>query len=112
MNQPPVQQEFRFPNGRCPSVILLIAAIANLVCFIAVGARTGIWVGTEWPGAIIFYGIAGILGALGSFNSQRHPGIAIGTIVMSVFSLAMAFSQVRPNNLKQLLIVLFSPKVG
>ncbi|XP_064645448.1 uncharacterized protein LOC135498875 isoform X2 [Lineus longissimus] len=93
VNQPPpVPHDYSFP-GKCSSIDLIIGAIANLLCWIIFGAIHHIWDGTEWFAAFIFYMIAGVLGAVGSFRKQSHPGIAIGTIVMSVFSLVVAFVQ-------------------
>jgi hypothetical protein len=98
VNQPPPPQDYTFPNGKCTSVVLIICALGNLICFFAVGASFGLWGGTEWIAAFIFYGIAGVLGAIGSFNKQDAPGIPVGTIVMAVFSMIIAFVQVISSN--------------
>ncbi|XP_064645445.1 uncharacterized protein LOC135498875 isoform X1 [Lineus longissimus] len=94
VSQRPVVQEFIFPKGKVPSIILLVCAIANFLCYIVVGALSGVWDGTAWLPGFFFYGIAGILGSIGSFATQRHQGIAIGTIVMATFSMIVSFSEI------------------
>ncbi|XP_064639968.1 uncharacterized protein LOC135495369 [Lineus longissimus] len=95
VNQQPPPPDYGFPDGKAPSIILILVAIFNLLYLIIVGAVSGIWAESALmiiP--LIVHGVVGGLGIMGSFTAPRSSACAICCIIAAVISMIVAFWQV------------------
>ncbi|XP_064626013.1 uncharacterized protein LOC135486839 [Lineus longissimus] len=98
VNQPVVQHNYSVPRGRYPGVLMLLAALMNLIGLIVMKAFYGGFelLNTIGMGVgVIWYFIVGVLAVVGAATEKRNTmSVAVSVIVTGTLSLSAPLYQI------------------
>ncbi|XP_064640219.1 uncharacterized protein LOC135495467 [Lineus longissimus] len=94
VTQGPRPRSYSFPQGKIPTVVLLLIAFANFLMLMVFGVWFRIWLVVAFLVPLIIHGIAAMFGFAGSFREQGSAGVAIICVITACISLAISLWQV------------------